>query len=142
MNKVVLRGNICNKIELKYTNSNTAYTKINLAVKRNYKNQNSEYETDFINCVAYKKTAEFLSQYFQKGSPVLLDGRIQTGSYEDKDGNKRYTTDVIIENVEFLESKKKETSNQEEEPVGNPFEEYSKEIEEQQEIDLDSDFLE
>lgn len=142
MNKVILRGNICNQIELRYTGSNVAYTKISLAVKRNYKNQNSEYETDFINCIAYKKTAEFLSQYFKKGSPILLDGRIQTGSYEDKDGNKRYTTDVIIENVEFLESKKKETSNQEEEQVGNPFEEYSKEIEEQQEIDLDSDFLE
>ena len=104
MNKVLLVGRLTAKPELKYTNSNVPYTRFSVAVD-GVPTANGERRTDFINTIAWRKQAENICQYLNKGSLVSVEGRIQTGSYTDKDGNKRYTTDVAADNVRFLESK-------------------------------------
>ena len=106
MNSVNLIGRLTNKPTFGYTNGNIAYTRFTLAVNRNFKNANGERQADFINCVAYRKTAELINQYTDKGDMLGIEGRIQTGSYTASDGTKRYTTDVVVENVEFLSTKK------------------------------------
>lgn len=108
MNKCILTGNLVKDVELITTESGKSLVKNSIAVKRNYKNADGEYESDFINIIAFGKTAEFMEKYFQKGSKVGIDGKIQTGSYTNKEGQKVYTTDVVVENIEFMESKKKE----------------------------------
>lgn len=104
MNKVILVGRLTREIELK-TAGESSVVKNSLAVDRRFKNKNGEIETDFINITAFGKTAEFIEKYCKKGTKLVIEGRIQTGSYE-KEGQKVYTTDVIVENVEFAESKK------------------------------------
>lgn len=105
MNKVLLVGRVTTKPELRYTGSNVPYTRFSVAVNRTFSNANGERETDFINCVVWRKQAENVCNYVNKGSLVSVEGRIQTGSFTDKDGNKRYTTDVVCDSVQFLESK-------------------------------------
>ncbi len=105
MNKVMLIGRITTKPELKYTGSNLPYTRFSVAINRTFSNANGERETDFINVVVWRKQAENVCNYLNKGSQVAIEGRIQTGSFTDKDGNTRYTTDVQADNVQFLESK-------------------------------------
>lgn len=105
MNKVVLVGRLTAKPELRYTPQNTAYTRFSVAVNRNFTNADGKREADFINVVAWRKQAETISKYFDKGNLIALEGRLQTGSYDDKDGNKRYTVDVALDNFEFVESK-------------------------------------
>lgn len=105
LNKVELLGRICNEINLRYTqNSNTAVARFSLAVDRNYQKDKNNKETDFINIVAFGKNAEFIQKYFQKGSQIVIVGRIQTGSYE-KDNKKVYTFDVVAEEQYFAGSK-------------------------------------
>lgn len=104
MNKVVLSGNLTKAVEVRYTQQGLAVGNFTLAIKREIKND----EVDFINCVAYGKTAELISKYLDKGSRILAEGRIQTGSYENKEGKKIYTTDVIVDKIEFLNNKKGE----------------------------------
>ena len=108
MNRVNLIGRITKKPELRYLNVDTAYTKFTIAVNRNYKRE----ETDFINILVWRKQAENVCQYLDKGSLVAIDGRIQTGSYEDNKGNRRYTFDVVADNVEFLETKREKVEQQ------------------------------
>lgn len=105
MNKVLLVGRLTAKPELRYTSTNTPYTRFSVAVNRTFTNANGERETDFINVVVWRKQAENVCNYLNKGSLVSIEGRLQTGNYTDKDGNKRYTTDVAADNVQFLESK-------------------------------------
>ena len=105
MNRVMLIGRLTAKPELRYTGSNVPYSRFTVAVNRTFSNNNGERETDFINCVIWRKQAENVCNYLDKGSLVSVEGRIQTGSYDDKDGNKRYTTDVVADSVQFLESK-------------------------------------
>ena len=105
MNKVVLVGRLTAKPELRYTASNTAFTRFSVAVNRNFTNADGKREADFINVVAWRKQAETISKFFDKGNLIALEGRLQTGSYDDKDGNKRYTVDVALDNFEFVESK-------------------------------------
>lgn len=105
MNKVVLVGRLTAKPELRYTPQNTAYTRFSVAVNRNFTNADGRRDADFINVVAWRKQAETISKYFDKGNLIALEGRLQTGSYDDKDGNKRYTVDVALDNFEFVESK-------------------------------------
>ena len=106
MNKVCLVGRLTAKPELRYTNSNVAYTRFTVAVNRTFTNNQGQREADFINVIVWRKAAENVANYLDKGSQVSIDGRIQTGSFTDKDGNKRYTTDVVADNVQFLDSKK------------------------------------
>ena len=108
MNKVILIGRLTREPELRYSQSgDTAMVHFGLAVNRKYK-QDGGQDADFPSVVAFGKTAEFIDKYFSKGSKMVVEGRLQTGSYTDKDGNKHYTTDVVAEAVEFAESKKSE----------------------------------
>lgn len=102
MNKVCLRGRLCKEVEARYTQDGTCVARYTLACDRKYSKDN---EADFIPCVAFGKSGEFAEKYFRKGMSVAVSGRIQTGSYTNKDGVKVYTTDVIIEEQEFAESK-------------------------------------
>ena len=104
MNSVHIMGRLTKDIEVKYGNAGTAFASFNVAVNRQYKKEGEERQADFISCKAFGKQAEFIAQYFQKGSLIAVDGRIQTGSY-DKDGQKVYTTDVIVEKVHFAGGK-------------------------------------
>ncbi len=105
MNRVMLIGRLTAKPELRYTGSNVPYARFSLAVNRQFSNQNGERETDFINIIIWRKQAENVCNFLDKGSLVSVEGRIQTGSFTDKDGNKRYTTDIVADSVQFLESK-------------------------------------
>ena len=105
MNRVMLIGRLTAKPELRYTGSNVPYARFSLAVNRTFNNQNGERETDFINIIIWRKQAENVCNFLDKGSLVSVEGRIQTGSFNDKDGNKRYSFDVVADNVQFLESK-------------------------------------
>ena len=107
INKVVLLGRLTKDPDLRYApRTGTAVCRFTLAVQRQFKKD----ETDFINCVAFGKTGETITQYLTKGRQIAITGSIRTDSYDAKDGTKRYTTDVIIETFEFVESKKKETN--------------------------------
>lgn len=105
MNRVMLIGRFTAKPELRYTASNVPFTRFSIAVNRPFNNQDGQRETDFINIVAWRKQAETICNYFDKGNQIAIEGRIQTGSYDDKDGNKRYTTDVALDQFHFIESK-------------------------------------
>ena len=107
MNKVILMGRLPRDAEIRYSQgeSSTAIARFSLAVDRRFRRDNEEQTADFINCVAFGRTAEFLERFGRKGTKFVLEGRIQTGSYTNKDGQRVYTTDVVAENVEFAESK-------------------------------------
>ncbi len=108
MNKVILMGRLTRDPEIRYSQGDSAMAiaRFSLAVDRRFAKNSSDGQTaDFINCVAFSKTAEFIEKYTHKGTKLVVEGRIQTGSYTNKDGNKVYTTDVIVENTEFAESK-------------------------------------
>jgi single-strand DNA-binding protein len=137
MNKVILIGRITKDIELKYTSSNIAIAQFNLAIKRDFKNTNGEYESDFINCVAYKNNAELLDKYCFKGSLIAVEGRIQTRNYDGKDGKKIYVTEVITSNIQFLDTKKEVQASKEENKItpeeveeskSDPFAEFGSEV--------------
>lgn len=109
MNKVILIGRLTKDPELKYTpNGGTAICRITVAVNRQFKKD----EADFINCVAFGKTGETIAQHFTKGRQIALAGNIRTGSYQAQDGTKMYTTNVIIENFEFVGNNSNNSSNQ------------------------------
>lgn len=107
MNKVVLMGRLTKDPEVRYSTGEnaTAIARFTVAVNRRFKNAEGNYDADFINCVAFGKSAEFIEKYFAKGSMIALSGRIQTGSYTNKDGVKVYTTDVVVEDTEFAGGK-------------------------------------
>ena len=105
MNRVMLIGRLTTKPELRYTGSNVPYSRFSIAVNRTFSNNQGQRETDFINVVVWRKQAENVCNFLEKGSLVAVEGRLQTGNYDDKDGNKRYTMDVVGDNVQFLESK-------------------------------------
>ena len=105
MNRAMLVGRLTTKPELRYTSSNLPFARFSVAVNRTYSNAQGERETDFINVVVWRKQAENVCNFLNKGSLVSIEGRIQSGSYDDKDGNKRYTMEVVADSVQFLESK-------------------------------------
>ncbi len=106
MNKVILMGRLTRDPEIRYTTGESAMAiaRYSLAVDRKFKREN-EPTADFINCIAFGKSGEFAEKYFRQGMKVVVAGRIQTGSYTNKDGVKVYTTDVVVEEQEFAESK-------------------------------------
>lgn len=107
MNKVILMGRLTRDPEVRYSQgeNSLAIARFTLAVDRRFNRNNEEQSADFINCVSFGKTAEFAEKYFKKGTKVAVTGRIQTGSYTNKDGQKVYTTEVVVEEQEFAESK-------------------------------------
>ena len=116
LNKVILMGRLTRDPELRRTGSGTAVTGFSLAVDRDFKGQNGEKETEFIDVVAWRNTAEFVSKYFTKGRMAVVEGRLQVRDWTDKDGNKRRSTEVIAESVYFGDSKKAEAAPQYAEP--------------------------
>lgn len=106
MNKVILMGRLTREPEVRYSQGENALAigRFSLAVDRRFKRP-GEQDADFINCVSFGKTAEFVEKYLKQGTKVVVTGRIQTGSYTNKEGQKVYTTEVVVEDVEFAESK-------------------------------------
>jgi len=116
MNHVHIMGRLTRDPEVRYGNENNSVAKFTLAVDRRYKKQGEEQQADFISCVAFNKQAEFIEKYIKKGVKIIVTGRIQTGSYVNKDGQRVYTTDVICEEIEFAESKSNNAGAQQAEP--------------------------
>lgn len=112
MNKVMLVARLCRDPEVRYPQGEnaSAIARFSVAVNRHFKNNEGNYDADFINCVAFGKTAEFIEKYFKKGMAIGISGRIQTGSYTNKDSVKVYTNDVVVEEAEFVESKNSDAS--------------------------------
>ena len=110
MNTVVLIGRTTRDIELRRTGNGTAVASFTLAVNRDFKTNDGQ-EADFIQCVAWKKTAELLEQYVHKGDRIAVNGSIRTRNYEDSHGRTVYVTEVLVNHVEFLETKNREQSN-------------------------------
>ena len=106
LNKIILMGRLTRDPELRRTQSGTAVASFTMAVDRDYKSQDGERETDFIDVVAWRGTGEFVSKYFTKGRMAVVEGRLQVRDWKDKDGNKRRSTEVIADNVYFGDSKK------------------------------------
>lgn len=104
MNRVVLVGRLTRDPEMRTTTSGISQTRFTLAVNRRGTNQDGSREADFINCVAWRGTAEAIAKYLTKGRELAVEGRIQTGSYDAQDGTKRYTTDVVVDNFTFIGS--------------------------------------
>ena len=112
LNHVTLMGRLTANPELRHTSSDIPLCKFSIAVDRDYSAGGSERQTDFIDIIAWRRTAEFVSQYFKKGSAIIVDGRIQTGSFE-KDGVKRKTFEIVANSVYFGESKKSSSNSAE-----------------------------
>jgi single-strand DNA-binding protein len=119
MNKVFLVGRLTRDPELRYSSSNLATMRCAIAVDRQFAREGEERGADFINIVAFGNRAETMSKYLTKGSQIAIDGRIQTGSYDGADGKKVYTTDVIVENFQFLDSKGSRSMDNVDEPINN-----------------------
>lgn len=136
MNKVILNGNLCKDVELRYTSNNTAVVSNTIAVRNDFKNAKGEYESQFINFVVYRNNAEFLSKYAAKGSKVLLEGRLNNRSYDKQDGTKAYITEVVVERVELLGNKPVETKQEQPKQEEDPFAAFGNVVE------IENNFLE
>lgn len=151
MNRVLLIGRLTAKPELRYTNSNLPFTRFSIAVNRNFTNAQGQRDADFINIVVWRKQAENICNYLDKGSRVSVEGRIQTSSYDDKDGNKRYTVEVLADSVEFLDTRAQSQARQEmNEPSPYDYQGYSNNVDVESnpfsdfgdEVTIDDNFLE
>ena len=108
LNRIIIMGRLVRDPELRRTQSGNAVTSFTLAVDRDFKADGGERETDFINCVAWRNTAEFVDKYFTKGRMAVVSGRLQNRSWTDKEGNKRKATEIVAESVYFGDSKREE----------------------------------
>ena len=118
LNKSFLMGRLTKDPELRYTQSQTAVTSFSIAVERDAKGKDGEREVDYINCVAWRSTAEFVEKYFHKGSMAIVAGRLQIRNWQDKDGNNRQSAEVVVDNIYFGDSKQTAPAT---EPQQNPF---------------------
>lgn len=125
LNKVFLLGRVTRDMELRHTQTGTPVTSFSLAVDRGYKGQDGEQNTDFVECVAWRGTAEFAAKHFGKGRAAVVEGHLQVRSYTDKDGKKRNITEVVVDNMSFADSRPKQSA----EPV---IEEIDEEIEDEE----------
>ena len=147
MNKIVLVGRLTKDPEVRSTSAGFSTVNFTVAVNRRYKNKEGGYDADFLPCVAFRSTAEFVGKYFKKGSLIGVEGSVQTRSYDAQDGTKRYVTEVVVENVEFVGGKNEgnsSTSNNSyvdapseapidempeyDIPTSDPYENYDKEV--------------
>ena len=108
LNKIIVMGRMVRNPELRRTNSGTAVASFTIACDRDFKSDGGEREADFIECVAWRNTAEFVSKYFTKGRMAVVSGRLQTRNWTDKEGNKRKATEIVAESVYFGDSKREE----------------------------------
>ena len=110
LNKIVLMGRLTKDPELRYTQSQTAVTSFSLAVERDAKSRDGDRDVDYINCVAWRSSAEFVEKYFHKGSMAVVAGRLQIRNWQDKDGNNRQSAEVVVDNIYFGDSKRSDDS--------------------------------
>lgn len=140
MNRVNLTGRLTSNPELRVNQNGSNICRFALAVARKYKNAMGEYDSDFIHCVAFNKTADTVNKYVQKGDLLGVEGRIQTGSYTAQDGSKRYTIDVVVDGIDFLQQKRngQESTKQEQSTnsQADPFAEFG------EQVNIDDNFLE
>lgn len=127
MNKVILTGRLTHSPELRTTNTGTSVVHFSLAVRRTFKNASGEYDTDFVNCVAWKQSAETIAKYFNKGDGITVFGEIRTMSYTDKDGNSRNAVEVLVNEFEFPITRKaaSETANNVKDSSGDVYTEVT-----------------
>lgn len=111
LNKVALMGRLTKDPEMRYTQAQTAVTSFSLAVERDAKSRDGDREVDYINCVAWRGSAEFVEKYFHKGSMAVVAGRLQIRNWQDKDGNNRQSAEVVVDNIYFGDSKRSDDSN-------------------------------
>ena len=144
MNKIILVGRLTKDPEVRSTSAGFSTANFTVAVNRNFKNKDGNYDADFLPCVAFRNTADFVSKFFKKGNMISLEGRVQTRSYDAQDGSKRYVTEVVVENVEFVGGKNDSTANnaytdapseapidempEYDIPASDPYENYDKEV--------------
>lgn len=145
LNRAVLVGRLTKDPELRYTTSGTANATFTVAVNRQFNNKDGEREADFISCVVWRKGAEIFTNYTHKGSLVALDGRIQTRNYENKQGQRVYITEVIVENFSFLDPKgnnqDKQKAKQDDDPFANAQAEDPFKSDRKEPIDISDDNL-
>lgn len=141
MNNTQLIGRLTKDIDLRYSKSGTAVANFTLAVDRKFKNQQGEREADFIRCTAFKKGAEILAQYVGKGSKIGITGSIQTGSYQNKEGQTVFTTDVIVNEFDFLDSKGQTQPNNQQQKVDAYNQEVNNLQKEGEQINIGSEDL-
>lgn len=120
MNKVELIGRLTKEPEIKLTSNQTQFCNFTIAVDRRFKDANGQRQADFINCVAWKQTAVFIQKYFHKGNRIGLTGSIQTRSFDDQNGQKRFVTEVIVDEAEFVESQPSQPQTQQEPSQAQP----------------------
>lgn len=136
LNNVVLLGRLTRNVEVRYTSNEKAVGNFTLAIQRRYKNANGEYDTDFIDCTIFGKTAETLSKYSKKGDLIGVEGNLQKRVYEDKEKKKHYVTEVMIDNITFLPKQKQETKEEE-----NPYKDMSVKVESEHKINYEEQQL-
>lgn len=124
MNKAIIVGNLTKDPEQRTTANGTAVTSFTVAVRRRYKDADGNYQADFINCVAWRGTAEFIAKYFTKGLKIGVIGTIQTRTYDDQNGNRRYVTEVVVDEAEFVTSKAQNTGANKQAAMLDWLEEY------------------
>lgn len=113
MNKIILIGRMSKDIEIRYTQNQKEVGNFDLAVNRNYKNANGEYDTDFFKCIAWGNLAKTIQTYTSKGSQIAIEGRVENRTYQANDGTNRYVTEVVVEGVHLIDFKKNETATTE-----------------------------
>ena len=116
MNKVELIGRLTHDVEMRQTPNGVSLARFSIAVTRRFKNSNGEYDADFINCVAWRQTREFIAKHFQKGGMIAVVGSIQSRSWDGNDGKKQYATEVVVDEVYFTGAKKQNNNNQQQTP--------------------------
>ena len=114
MNKIILVGRMTKDIEIRYTQNQKEVGSFDLAVNRNYKNANGEYDTDFFKCIAWGNLAKTIQTYTSKGSQIAIEGRVENRTYQANDETNRYVTEVVVEGVHLIDFKKNETATTEE----------------------------
>lgn len=146
MNKIFISGRWTKDHDIKYTQSGTAILSNTIASNRKFKNQNGEYESDFVNVIMFNQQAKYVADYSKKGDKVLIEGRLQVRNYENQEGKKVYITEVVADSVELL-TPKQTTTNQFGNPVGtrqveqDPFQQMANQIENEIGVDIDEDSL-
>lgn len=135
LNKVILMGRLTSDPELKQTPNGVSVTSFSLAVERNFTSKGAERQTDFINCVAWRQTAEFISHYFAKGRLMAVEGSLQVRNYVDKNENKRQAVEVIVDQAYFADSTKSDDNG----AIATPVSFNSNSVEDSQDIDEDDD---
>lgn len=140
MNFTMLVGRLTKDSELRFTENEKKVGNFTLAINRDYKNTNGEYETDFINCVVFGEQAETLNKYTQKGDLIGVQGRLQTRNYEDREGKKHYITEVLVNKVQFLSTKNPQ-KNENNVESSDPYVEMGNKVEANQQFEISDDML-